>query len=364
MKSAIGVVLLLVVTARASVSQNADADPRRIAAMKSDLRNLVPAEEAYFADSVKYTADPQVLARLLTLSPGVTGLRVTLTADGWTASVGHLSTSTFCVIYVGTTRIAPATKEGDPTCQTGGRPPDLGPRPRLSPQETAQQVQRIDQAAAVIDGIVKAVQPEALGDAEDNTFFMIYRVGTGIPKIVSSWGRQVVNRDVHFYYGEHAHLQLAAAVISVDGRETRKDRYYFLSGRMIQWVDSAGRVILPGRDTARFEELESQVLQESARGRAIVGQPGEKPDLPVQIGFRRSLVGEGLVAQFKSLSDKALSVTARFSNQATQESRVFRLELSARGMKEFGRLEGWVFGSGHTIEVSADGYEALKATVP
>ena len=129
-------------------------------------------------------------------------------------------------------------------------------------------------------------------------------------------------------------------------------------------MDSAGRVILPGQDRARFEEVEAQVLQQSARGRAIVGQPGERPDLPIEVGFRRSLVGEGVVAQFKSLSDKALTVTARFSNPATQESRLFRLQLSARAMSEFGRLEGWVFGPGHTIELSVDGYEALKVTVP
>ena len=363
MRRAIGIVLLLVLQPRAALSQNTDA-AARVAAMKSDLRNLVTAQEAYFADSVKYTADPQVLARLLTMSPGVTGLRVTLTPDGWTASVGHTSTTTFCTIYVGSTPIPPATKEGDPACQAGGRPATLGPRPRLSPRETMEQVRRIDQAATVIDGIVKTVEPEVLGDAEDNTFFSIYRVGTGIPKIVSSWGRQVVTRDVHFYYDERALLQLAAAVTSMDGREARKDRYYFLSGRMIQWVDSAGRVILPGQGRARFEEVEAQVLEESARGRAIVGQPGEKPDLPIQVSFRRSLVGEGVVAQFKNLSDKALTVTARFSSPATQESRLFRLQLSAGAMSEFGRLEGWVFGSGHTIELSADGYEPVKVTVP
>src|SRR2546422_10976848 len=39
-----------------AISQQA-TEPIRQAVMKSDLRNLVTAEEAYFADSVKYTAD-------------------------------------------------------------------------------------------------------------------------------------------------------------------------------------------------------------------------------------------------------------------------------------------------------------------
>src|SRR6266496_5956370 len=77
-----------------------------LASMKSDLRNLVTAEEAYFADSVKYT---DKLPGLFRLSPGVIGLHITLTGDGWTGSVGHEGTSTVCVIYVGSTALPPAT---------------------------------------------------------------------------------------------------------------------------------------------------------------------------------------------------------------------------------------------------------------
>jgi prepilin-type N-terminal cleavage/methylation domain-containing protein len=85
-----------------------------IASMKSDLRNLVTAEEAWFADSVKYTTN---LGTLFSTTTGVVGPTIALTADGWTARVSHNVTTKTCVIYVGSTALAPATKEGAPQCQ-------------------------------------------------------------------------------------------------------------------------------------------------------------------------------------------------------------------------------------------------------
>jgi prepilin-type N-terminal cleavage/methylation domain-containing protein len=87
-----------------------------IASMKSDLRNLVTAEEAYFADSVKYTDN---LAAAYATTSGVLGPTITYpvaTNDGWTAWVSHTTTSVTCAIYVGTTALAPANKEGEPKC--------------------------------------------------------------------------------------------------------------------------------------------------------------------------------------------------------------------------------------------------------
>lgn len=81
--------------------------------MKSDLRNLVTAEEAYFADSIKYTTD---LGTQYRISTGTTALNILLTADGWTATVGHSSSTTTCAIYTGSFPIAPAVKEGEPRC--------------------------------------------------------------------------------------------------------------------------------------------------------------------------------------------------------------------------------------------------------
>src|SRR5437773_2609162 len=56
-----------------------------LASMKSDLRNLITAEEAYFADSVKYTSN---LGTQYNVTSGVVGPTIAVTADGFTAIVG------------------------------------------------------------------------------------------------------------------------------------------------------------------------------------------------------------------------------------------------------------------------------------
>jgi len=93
-----------------------------IAEMKSDLRNLVTAEEAYFADSTRYTTN---LGTLYYVSSGVVGPTIALTATGWTAKVGQTSTIFTCAIFVGNTPLAPATIEGNPACDNI-RPPFAG----------------------------------------------------------------------------------------------------------------------------------------------------------------------------------------------------------------------------------------------
>jgi hypothetical protein len=85
--------------------------------MKADLRNLVTAEEAYFADAVKYTSTIGPGGLDFTITPGNTPPQIALTADGWTAVIGNVNTNTRCAIFIGSTPISPATKEGQPACQ-------------------------------------------------------------------------------------------------------------------------------------------------------------------------------------------------------------------------------------------------------
>src|SRR5438034_2006968 len=88
-----------------------------IASMKSDLRNLVTAEEAYFADSVKYTAAYGAGGSnfVQDRKSVVQGERIT--ADGWTANIKKVNTTKTCSIYIGSTALLPANKEGEPKCQ-------------------------------------------------------------------------------------------------------------------------------------------------------------------------------------------------------------------------------------------------------
>lgn len=88
----------------------------RIAAMKSDLRRLLVAEEVFFADSQKYSSKIGPSGVDFRVREGNTLLSLQLTADGWTARIGHAKTQTVCAIYVGSTPLPPATEEGSPAC--------------------------------------------------------------------------------------------------------------------------------------------------------------------------------------------------------------------------------------------------------
>jgi len=88
-----------------------------VAAMRADLRNLVTAEEAFFADSVKYTVKIGPGGLEYGVHEGNTWPTIRLTRDGWTATIGNRNTPTRCAIFVGATSLPPATKEGAPMCQ-------------------------------------------------------------------------------------------------------------------------------------------------------------------------------------------------------------------------------------------------------
>ncbi len=82
--------------------------------MKADLRNLATQQETYAIENFTYTTS--FPPTLYTVSTGVTGPTITLTVDGWSASVGHTATTKTCAIFIGTSPLAPAVDEGVPRC--------------------------------------------------------------------------------------------------------------------------------------------------------------------------------------------------------------------------------------------------------
>jgi len=88
----------------------------QVAAMKTDLRNLVTMEENFLAENQKYTID---LGTAYHVSPANRAPAITLTSDGWTAVITSSNTTQQCAVFVGSTPLAPATREGAPACAKG-----------------------------------------------------------------------------------------------------------------------------------------------------------------------------------------------------------------------------------------------------
>ena len=88
-----------------------------IIAMKSDLRNLVSAEESFFVDSARYSTNMTSLNFRAT--SGVVSPAVTIYAGAWTATNAHTQlVGVQCGIGVNTTNpTMPAAGEGEPTCK-------------------------------------------------------------------------------------------------------------------------------------------------------------------------------------------------------------------------------------------------------
>jgi type IV pilus assembly protein PilA len=89
-----------------------------VANMKSDLRNLVTAQEGYFYDNNTYYNGPvpDPTRAFKSSSPVIITL-TNVTAAGWAATATHPNTTRTCAIYYGTGGpIGPAVADGQVGC--------------------------------------------------------------------------------------------------------------------------------------------------------------------------------------------------------------------------------------------------------
>ena len=88
-----------------------------ITALKSDLRNLVSAEESFFSDSARYTTSLTSLG--FKQSTGTNAPAIVTYPGAWVATNSHTQlTGRVCGIGVNTTNPTVSTAgEGEPSCQ-------------------------------------------------------------------------------------------------------------------------------------------------------------------------------------------------------------------------------------------------------
>lgn len=84
-----------------------------VASMKSDLRNLITAQEAYYSDNNQlYAQSTTNLGTNYKASTGITVVIGGVTATGWQATATTGLTAITCTIDLG----AGSTAEGEPQC--------------------------------------------------------------------------------------------------------------------------------------------------------------------------------------------------------------------------------------------------------
>ena len=85
-----------------------------VASMKSDLRNLITAQEAYFSDNNStYAGSTGAMGTNYKASTGVTVTITSSTNTGWSATASQNSTTKTCSLTLG----GGSTNEGVPICQ-------------------------------------------------------------------------------------------------------------------------------------------------------------------------------------------------------------------------------------------------------
>ncbi len=113
------VVVIIGILAAIAIPKFASTKEQAIVAnMRSDLRNLVAAQEGYFNDNTTYYAGavPDVTGAFKSTS-NVTITFSNVTGTGWAAQATHPNTARICYIFYGTGGpLGPAVADGQVAC--------------------------------------------------------------------------------------------------------------------------------------------------------------------------------------------------------------------------------------------------------
>ena len=88
-----------------------------IGQLKSDLRNMILAQEGYFSQHGAYATDVSQLAPSFVPSPRNTLTVVQTSGSGWSGTATSLNTTSTCAVFFGVAPVAPATVDGQIACQ-------------------------------------------------------------------------------------------------------------------------------------------------------------------------------------------------------------------------------------------------------
>ncbi len=106
--------------------------------------------------------------------------------------------------------------------------------------------------------------------------------------------------------------------------------------------------------TAEQQQLQTTEAQLAAEAR---------PDLPVNLTFRKALLSAGLVGVFRNTSAKELEFTLDLESGATGRHIRKSVVLNPNGFLEIGAQQGWAFAPGQHIVMNNPAYRPRAYTV-
>ena len=89
-----------------------------------------------------------------------------------------------------------------------------------------------------------------------------------------------------------------------------------------------------------------------------------KPEVPVIVTYRESLLGQGLVLQLNNQTNTQLTVTLVVNNEEKNYRKEGAINIPPNGQVEIGWLEGWRFESGETVTISHPNFKSRTWRIP
>jgi hypothetical protein len=112
-----------------------------------------------------------------------------------------------------------------------------------------------------------------------------------------------------------------------------------------------------------LSQANAEILAAQVQAPQQVGQ-ASLPELPVTVGFRMSMLGDGMVAEFVSHIAGGVAVEADVDASATHQTRAFIIDLSPERRVEIGRYQGYAFAPGDVITLKHAGFKPIRVTAP
>ncbi len=156
-------------------------------------------------------------------------------------------------------------------------------------------------------------------------------------------------------------LALYAFMLNVDLGDIKRQL-----SKEIETRQQTERYLTETRNQLEQRLLEIEALKSRLEYQASDAQSAEasKPQLPVVVSFRSSLLGKGMVAVIENTTDRYLTLVLTARNPTLATARRFTLELAPKTSKDFGHLEGWQFASGDELALFHDDFRPLRVSVP
>jgi hypothetical protein len=150
-------------------------------------------------------------------------------------------------------------------------------------------------------------------------------------------------------------LALALAAFTFSEYNTAKDLTVQLNAAT---VDSQK---LREQLAAAMADAQQAHTQASSEQRLLVKEA--RPDLPITMGFRPSLLGNGKVAVMQNISNDEIEVTLDVVSPATGLSFHRALVIEPHRVQQIGKAEGWEFATGQQVRLNNPRYRPAGWTV-